>query len=200
MELLGIYAFQGGKDRWSLSIKFPNIYQIIGNNFFLDEYVKAGMLLILGILMLVMCYMAYQKVRITKEFVILLVVFFGMLTTYFIPHMHERYLYLTDAFLLIYTLIHVRRFPLFVTASFLTVVGYGQYLTKQAPLVSYGALAFIQLALLGIPAKVVTGNTLTLKANRVRYTPVYYFNDWQGRLEFRSRFEAMKNFLATVAA
>ena len=105
MELLGIYAFQGGKDRWSLSIKFPNIYQIIGNNFFLDEYVKAGMLLILGILMLVMCYMAYQKVRITKEFVILLVVFFGMLTTYFIPHMHERYLYLTDAFLLIYTLI-----------------------------------------------------------------------------------------------
>ncbi|MFY7215328.1 SAM-dependent DNA methyltransferase, partial [Enterobacter cloacae complex sp. LZL001] len=61
-------------------------------------------------------------------------------------------------------------------------------------------MAFIQLALLGIPAKVVTGNTLTLKANRVRYTPVYYFNDWQGRLEFRSRFEAMKNFLATVAA
>ena len=171
MELLGIYAFQGGKDRWSLSIKFPNIYQIIGNNFFLDEYVKAGMLLILGILMLVMCYMAYQKVRITKEFVILLVVFFGMLTTYFIPHMHERYLYLTDAFLLIYTLIHVRRFPLFVTASFLTVVGYGQYLTKQAPLVSYGALAFIQLALLVLisldvyrylhdPANVLEGGTL----------------------------------------
>jgi hypothetical protein len=47
-------------------------------------------------------------------------------------------------------------------------------------------MAFIQLALLGIPAKVVTGNTLTLKANRVRYTPVYYFNDWQGRLAFRS--------------
>ena len=61
-------------------------------------------------------------------------------------------------------------------------------------------MAFIQLSLLGIPAKVVTGNTLTLKANRVRYTPVYYFNDWQGLLEFRSRFEAMKNFLATVAA
>lgn len=61
-------------------------------------------------------------------------------------------------------------------------------------------MAFIQRSLLGIPAKVVTGNTLTLKANRVRYTPVYYFNDWQGRLEFRSRFEAMKNFLATVAA
>jgi len=147
-ELIGIYAFQGGKDRWSLSIKFPNIYQIIGNNFFLDEYVKAGMLLILGILMMVMFYLAYQKVRVTREYVILMVVFFGMLTTYFIPHMHERYLYVTDAFLLIYTLIRPKRFPLFVAASFLTVVGYAQYLTKQLPLVSYGALAFIQLYLL----------------------------------------------------
>ena len=148
MELLGIYAFQGGKDRWSLSIKFPNIYQIIGNNFFLDEYVKAGMLLILGILMMFMFYLAYQKVQVTREYVILMVIFFGMLTTYFIPHMHERYLYVTDAFLLIYTLLRPKRFPLFVTASFLTVVGYAQYLTKQLPLVSYGALAFIQLFLL----------------------------------------------------
>lgn len=53
---------------------------------------------------------------------ILMVIFFGMLTTYFIPHMHERYLYVTDAFLLIYTLLRPMRFPLFVTASFLTVV------------------------------------------------------------------------------
>ena len=147
-ELIGIYTFQGGKDRWSLSIKFPNIYQIIGNNFFLDEYVKAGMLLILGILMMVMFYLAYQKVQVTRKYVILMVIFFGMLTTYFIPHMHERYLYVTDAFLLIYTLLRPKRFPLFVTASFLTVVGYAQYLTKQLPLVSYGALAFIQLFLL----------------------------------------------------
>lgn len=147
-ELIGIYAFQGSKDRWSLSIKFPNIYQIIGNNYFLDEYVGAGMYLILGILMLVMFYMAYQKVRVTREAVILMVIFFGMLTTYFLPHMHERYLYLTDAFLLIYVMIRTERFPLFIGASFLTVVGYAQYLTKNDPTVAYGALAFVQLALL----------------------------------------------------
>lgn len=147
-ELLGIYAMQGGKDRWSLSIKFPNIYQIIGNNYFLDEYVGAGMYLILGILMLVLFWMAYRNVKISGEYVILLVVFFGMLTTYFIPHMHERYLYVTDAFLLIYVMIRVRCFPLFVAAGFVTVVGYAQYLTKQEPLVPYGVLAFVQLGIL----------------------------------------------------
>ena len=147
-ELLGIYAFQGGKDRWSLSIKFPNIYQIIGNDVFLDEYVGAGMYLILGILMLVLFWMAYQNVRVTKEYVILMTVFFGMLTTYFLPHMHERYLYVTDAFLLIYGMIRLRRFPLSIASAFLCVVGYGEYLTKHKILVPYGVLALIQLVLL----------------------------------------------------
>ena len=98
--------------------------------------------------MMVMFYMAYQKVRVTKEYVILMAVFFGMLTTYFLPHMHERYLYVTDAFLLIYGMIRIKRFPLFAAASFLAVMGYGEYLTKNPPLVPYGALAFVQLLLL----------------------------------------------------
>ena len=148
MELIGIYAFQGSKDRWSLSIKFPNIYQIIGNNYFLDEYVGAGMYLILGILMMVMFYMAYRKVRVTKEMVILMVVFFFFFSTYFIPHMHERYLYVTDAFLLIYVLIRVKRFPWFVASAFIGVMGYAEYLSKNPPAISYGVLAWAQLALL----------------------------------------------------
>lgn len=147
-ELLDIYIAQGGQDRWSLSIKFPNIYQIIGNDYFLDEYMGAGMYLILGILMIVMFWLAYRKVRVTREYVILLALFFGILTTYFLPHMHERYLYLTDAFLLIYGMIRLRRFPLFVTAAFTGIVGYSQYLTKQAPPVPYGVLAILQLGIL----------------------------------------------------
>lgn len=148
LELVGIYAMQGGSDVWSLSIKFPNIYQIIGNNFFLDEYMGAGMYLILGILMVVMFYMAYQRVKVTKKFVILMVIFFGMLTTYFLPHMHERYLYLTDIFLLVYVMIRTERFPWFVAASFVAIGGYSEYLTVQGPYVPYGVMSLIQLAVL----------------------------------------------------
>lgn len=106
------------------------------------------MYLILGILMMVLFWMAYQKVRVTKEYVILLILFFGILTTYFLPHMHERYLYLTDAFLLVYGMIRLRRFPLLVLAAFNGIAGYAQYLTKQTPLVPYGVLAFFQLGIL----------------------------------------------------
>lgn len=56
-------------------------------------------------------------------------------------------------------------------------------------------MAFIQLSLLGIPAEVVTGNTLTMQLNRVRYSPVYYINNFEKRLEDQRRISAMRKFL-----
>lgn len=56
-------------------------------------------------------------------------------------------------------------------------------------------MSFIQLSLLGIPAEVVTGNTLTLEARRVRYTPVYYLNNFENRLSEQRRIRAMREFL-----
>lgn len=53
----------------------------------------------------------------------------------------------------------------------------------------------IQLSLPGIPAEVVTGNTLTLEARRVRYTPVYYLNNFENRLSEQRRIRAMREFL-----
>lgn len=56
-------------------------------------------------------------------------------------------------------------------------------------------MAFIQLSLLGIPAEVVTGNALTMQLNRVRYTPVYYINNFEKRLEEQCRIAAMRKYL-----
>jgi len=56
-------------------------------------------------------------------------------------------------------------------------------------------MAFIQLSLLGIPAEVVTGNTLTMQLHRVRYTPVYYINNFEKRLDDQRRVAAMRKFL-----
>lgn len=56
-------------------------------------------------------------------------------------------------------------------------------------------MAFIQLSLLGIAAEVVTGNTLTMQLNRVRYTPVYFANDFETRLNSQRRIKAMLEFI-----
>lgn len=41
----------------------------------------------------------------------------------------------------------------------------------------------------------ITGNTLTMQLNRVRYTPVYYINNFEKRLEDQSRINAMREFM-----
>jgi len=42
---------------------------------------------------------------------------------------------------------------------------------------------YIQLALLGIPAEIKIGNTLTNKHSQVFYTPVYYWKGWHSKLQ-----------------
>lgn len=59
-------------------------------------------------------------------------------------------------------------------------------------------MAFIQLSLLGIPAEVVTGNTLTMQLNRIRYTPVYYINNFKKRLDDQRRINAMREFMRAM--
>ncbi|PJX30477.1 N-6 DNA methylase [Klebsiella sp. A-Nf5] len=59
-------------------------------------------------------------------------------------------------------------------------------------------MAFIQLSLLGIAAEVVTGNTLTMQFRRVRYTPVYYLNDFEKRLADLNRYRGMLEFMRGI--
>lgn len=47
-------------------------------------------------------------------------------------------------------------------------------------------------------AEVVTGNTLTMQFRRVRYTPVYYFNDFEKRLADLNRYRAMLEFMRGI--
>jgi hypothetical protein len=60
-------------------------------------------------------------------------------------------------------------------------------------------MAFIQLSLLGIPARVITGNALTLKFTRVRYTPLYYINGWKDRLALRQKWDALAKVMQQMA-
>lgn len=59
-------------------------------------------------------------------------------------------------------------------------------------------MAFIQLSVLGIAAEVVTGNKLTMQIRRVRYTPVYYLNEFEKRLADQNRYRAMLEFMRGI--
>lgn len=59
-------------------------------------------------------------------------------------------------------------------------------------------MAFTKLSLLGIAAEVVTGDTLMLELNQVRYTPAYYLNDFEERLKSQRWIKAMLSFIRVM--
>lgn len=151
LDLINIYMAQGAQDVWSLSIKWPNIYQIIGNQFFLLEYASAGTWLILGILMVIMYAMAQKRYRITNEFIVQMALFFAILTPWFLPHMHERYGCVADILAIIYAMMNVKRFyaPLVqILVSFNSYMAYLSHLGSDEPTIYYGVWAFVELGLL----------------------------------------------------
>lgn len=151
MELINIYMAQGAQDVWSLSIKWPNIYQIIGNQFFLLEYASAGTWLILGILMVIMFAMAQKRYRITNEFIVQMALFFAILTPWFLPHMHERYGCVADILAIIYAMMNRKKFyfPLVqILVSFNSYMAYLSHLGADEPTIYYGVWAFVELGLL----------------------------------------------------
>lgn len=151
MELINIYMAQGAQDVWSLSIKWPNIYQIIGNQFLLLEYASAGTWLILGILMVIMFAMAQKRYRITNEFIVQMALFFAILTPWFLPHMHERYGCVADILAIIYAMMNRKKFyfPLVqILVSFNSYMAYLSHLGADEPTIYYGVWAFVELGLL----------------------------------------------------
>ena len=151
MELINIYMAQGAQDVWSLSIKWPNIYQIIGNQFFLLEYASAGTWLILGILMIILFAMAQKRYRITNEFIVQMALFFAILTPWFLPHMHERYGCVADILAIIYAMMNRKKFyfPLVqILVSFNSYMAYLSHLGADEPTIYYGVWAFVELGLL----------------------------------------------------
>jgi len=151
IDLINIYMAQGAQDVWSLSIKWANIYQIIGNQYFLLEYASAGTWLILGILMIAMFAMAQKRYRITKEFIIQMALFFAILSPYVLPHMHERYGCLADILAIIYAMMNVKRFfiPIVqILMSFNCYMAYLSHLGRSETPIYYGVWALMGLGLL----------------------------------------------------
>ena len=57
-------------------------------------------------------------------------------------------------------------------------------------------MTYIQLSLLGIPAKVIWGDSLSMRYNEVLYTPFFFLGDFKQKLEDREKTNKMKDMLS----
>lgn len=82
--------------------------------------------IIIGIALLVLFH---YKTPATKKNIVFVSVLFSILVPFVLPHMHERYFYMADVFLILYVLIYRRKYILGVLMSVSSVLAYTHFLT-----------------------------------------------------------------------
>ncbi|HOA11121.1 MAG TPA: hypothetical protein PKO14_01705, partial [Bacilli bacterium] len=82
----------------------------------------------IGVTLLVLFH---YKVPATPKNIIYVTALFSLVSPFFLPHMHERYFYMADAFLIIYVLVFKRKYIYAALMSFSSVLTYTHFLTGQ---------------------------------------------------------------------
>lgn len=130
-ELLTIYISQTEAEGWSLALKYSNLYYLIGETGFIDEYHSAGVWLALAVFMIVLYYIGRKKLKINAEFILLLGGFVGLLAPFFLPQMHERYSFFAEVFLILYVILKPKKFYLPVFQSLTSFMGYSIFVAQD---------------------------------------------------------------------
>ena len=130
-ELLTIYISQTEAEGWSLALKYSNLYYLIGETGFIDEYHTAGVWLSLAVFMIVLYYIGRKKLKINAEFILLLGGFVGLLAPFFLPQMHERYSFFAEVFLILYVILKPKKFYLPVFQSLTSFMGYSIFVAQD---------------------------------------------------------------------
>lgn len=146
LECLTIYVRQSEPSPF-LSLSYPNIYYLIGNSAFLDEYASAGIWMTFGVLMVFMFYIAKSRVSINKIFILDMFILSSLLTMFFLPFVHERYAYLIDVLTIIFAFIYLDKFYIAIIQTLISYSAYSLVLSAFTnvpfPVYSFGSLFLI---------------------------------------------------------
>lgn len=147
-ELLLIYYGQTGSNP-TLSVIYPNIYYLIGNDVFLKLYNSTAIWFTLGVLLILMYFVLKHVYRagISQDILIQTALAAGSIIVFLLPNMRERYSYMIDILAIIYAMTNWQKFyiPLIrVTISFLAYTTYYRY----GIFTSFETLAVIQILLI----------------------------------------------------
>lgn len=113
----------------------------------------AGILFAFIAIGVTLLYLFHYKVPATNKNLVYVSVLFSLISPFVLPHMHERYFYMADAFLIIYVLVYKRKYAFAALMSFSSVLAYthflmGDYIFKFLGQDSVRLAAGINLALI----------------------------------------------------
>lgn len=149
-----IYFDQMGSYKEYITLNFPNIYSIFlkgnGSNLIntpFDELATIG-IIVTFIILVILAYLVYiKKTKFDKNAIIEFGLFSILITTFFLPEMHERYLFMGDVIALLYLVINAKKYYVPIMIEFISLNGY-MYLLFSGFAINFSTLSIAYLVLI----------------------------------------------------
>lgn len=91
----------------------------------------AGILIAFAIIGIFLTCLYYHKVKVTKKNMLYIATMSALLTPFVLPHMHDRYFFLADILVLLYVIVHKRKWYLAVMMQASSYMCYTQFLLRD---------------------------------------------------------------------
>ncbi len=127
-NLISVYIDQASSNH-QLTLNAASIYVLLPTNVNGFRYYVDGGTIITFILILTLLFVSYKlKVKMTTENILSIVLMLLILVPTFLPKMHERYIFPADVFSIIYILRFPKRFLVYISLQFVSIMTYEKYL------------------------------------------------------------------------
>lgn len=128
LECLLIYFNQTTENANDLTLNLFNFYEIFTADEFSNLLYTFGILFVLFICGFVLFYCIYKKIKFDNRKIMFLGLWFILIVTYFLPGMHERYLYMGEIIAVILLITYKKPVWLTFYIFFLAMINYCSFL------------------------------------------------------------------------
>lgn len=165
LDCFKIYFNQTQEYKYSLVLNFNNFYNLMPGN--PDMFYNFGILFTLTICIVVLFYCMYKKIEFNNEKILLLGLWFLIIVTYFLPNIHERYLYVGEILSIILYIIYKKHLKIALFINISAVINYSIYLFGSQN--NYMWLLSLVYLILIVEFTIETFKILNKKENKLTY-------------------------------
>lgn len=154
-KCITVYLGQTSEYSAYLSMNFPNIYNLLfptKSNFVISpngSISKLGILFTLFIFFVILLAIMYKKIKFDEQKIIEFGLWSVMIATFFLPSMHERYLFIGDILSVLYFIYNKDKIYIPIGISMVSLYGYSFYLFNQSIIpIQYASILYLILIIL----------------------------------------------------
>ncbi len=128
-QIFLVYFNQAARSYKQVSLNAGTFYTLIFTNFKEEQYISYfAVFLALAVNGTLIFFFMRTKAKLNNNLIVKMFLIFMMTMPYFMPHMHDRYYYLADVFVIVYVMINVKKFYIAIMAILNSMIGYMVYL------------------------------------------------------------------------